>query len=146
MPWKRYLPGLAAAVPLGALIGAGIGSLTYAAGLGWGSPSAMLETGAVVGALEAGSAVVGGIVGVAIVHRRAAHSSVVAGSTGASVGAAAPWVILGVILLVAGGGAYVPAALVFAVLSGLIAGALSACSMLLADQISRRQPGGVLRP
>lgn len=140
MPWKRYWPGLVVAVPLGALIGAGAGQLVFAAQLGWGSAGALTESGAVLGAIDALLAALGATVGVWAQYRRSGEDSVlliVAGSVGASAGAAALWLVLGLFLTLMGGLSVLPLAIIFAVVCGFIAGLVCAIFMMLADQIAR---------
>lgn len=140
MPWKRYWPGLVVAVPLGIVLGAGAGHLIYIAQIGWGSWAALTQSGAVIGALAALLAALGAIFGVWWQYRRSGDESVLlplAGSVGASMGAAALFLLIGLIFTLMGGLSVLPLAMILALVSGIVAGLACAIFMLVADQTAR---------
>ncbi|QIG39400.1 hypothetical protein G5T42_07815 [Microbacterium sp. 4R-513] len=139
MPWKRYWTGLVIAVPLGVLLGLGAAHLISSAQLGWGSANALAEYGAVLGAIDAVFAAAGVTVGVQVRSSRSADDPnmlVVAGSVGASAGAASIWLLFGLFFALMGGLSILPLAIIFAVASGLIAGISCAIFMIVANQIA----------
>ncbi|MDI9891661.1 hypothetical protein [Microbacterium sp. IEGM 1404] len=131
MPWRIYGPALIAALPLGAGMGAVLGStLTWT---GWGSLGAFVVSGAVFGAASAMLGAAGAIVGVSRAVRRGQHAVIPAAVAGTAVGVASLWVLLlAYVAIIAG--ASVLLVLVPAVLLGALASAVAAavCAALMA--------------
>lgn len=138
MLWRRYRWIVITSVPAAALIGMLLALAFYLGGNpdyreqgGWSAFASMAATGAVIGALTSGPAIVGAAAALALKDRwlrRTSGARAGIGALGAAAGALVGWTVLATInaMLTAEGGAWFSVYLIFAVVASLISGAAAA--------------------